>query len=151
MEVHEAQKTRDPSGSNDNAIKQQRLQGMAELAVSFMTMQARWIQMMPEPPEFDGGVTAAFAYGVWDSITRQLDNDEFTASLALFVSKWMSTDKQSTIDETTNAMVRFGHDPGYKDVVISGGRAFQVWVGEPKGDFFPVHLAQCMMRGSGSK
>jgi hypothetical protein len=157
VEVHEAQKTGNPPKTqsppqlNENAIQQGWLQGMAESAASFMTMQGRWIQMMPEAPEFDGPVAAAFAYGVWDSITQKLNNDEFTESLLLFASKWMNTDKQSTIEETANAMLRFGHDSAHQDTVIAGGRAFQVWIGGPKGDFFPVHLGQCMIRASSQK
>jgi hypothetical protein len=112
--------------ANAKPVQQEWLKGMAESAASFMTMQSRWIQMMPEAPEFDWRVAAAFAYGVWDSITQKLDSDEFTASLILFAAKWMNTDKPSTIEETTKAMLQFGSDDVYKDTVISGGRSFQI-------------------------
>ena len=121
---------------------------MAELAASFMTMQASWIQMMPEAPELDGPTAAAFAYGVWDSITQNLNNDEFTASLFLFASKWLNTDKQKTIGETVNAMLLFGNDPACNETVVIGGRVFQTWMDGSKGGFFPVHLGQCMIQAS---
>jgi hypothetical protein len=104
--------------------------------------------MMPEPPEFDGPTAAAFAYGVWDSITQNMSNDEFTASLFLFASKWLNTDKQKTIGETANAMLLLGNDPAYNETVITGGRAFQTWIDGSKGDFLPVHLGQCMTQAS---
>jgi len=150
-DVHAAQKTavspapeEPPRQSSGDALQQLWLREMAVSAASFMIMQAHWIQTMPESPRFDGPTAAAFAYGVWDSVTQKLNNEQFADSLFLFASKWMNTDDQQLVEETANAMSCFGHDSGFQEVVIIGGRAFQTWINGPKGDFFPIHLGQCM-------
>jgi hypothetical protein len=127
------------------------LQEMAKSAASFMAMQARWIQTMTDRPDFNGPTAAAFAYGVWDSVTQQvkLDDDAFLDSLILFASRWLDTDDEKTIDETINAMLCFGDDAAYHQSVVAGGRAFRAWLNGPKGDFFPVHLGQCMVLVAG--
>ncbi len=138
----------DPTPKTAHDIEGKSLQEMARSAASFMVMQTRWIQTMaPDRPNFDGPTAAAFAYGVWDSITQQmnLNDDEFLDSLALFASRWLDTHDEKTIDETTNAMLCFGDDATYHQSVVAGGKAFRTWLSdEPKGDFFPVHLGQCM-------
>jgi hypothetical protein len=143
METKEPQ---DMAAAAETDIGKAWLQTMAESAARFMVMQESWLKMMPEPPEFDGPTAAAFAYGVWDSIAQQMNlyGDGFLDTLVFFALKWLDTQDKKTIAETVNAMLRTGNDPDYQRSVVAGGQAFRTWWAGPKGDFFPIHLGQCM-------
>ena len=121
------------------------LQTIGESAARFMSEQASWVRVMPEPPEFDGPTAAAFAYGVCDSIVQSIDLDRttFFTWLKFFAAKWLQTSDPKTINETAEAMLVLGTDPAYRDTVIAGGRAFQQWQKGAKGVWAPVHLGQC--------
>jgi hypothetical protein len=117
-------------------------------AAAFMTIQAGVLKALPEPPEFDGPTVVAFAYGVWDAATQpmNLSNDEFLDSLCGFVTEWLAGAEPKTVTETVEAIIDHGTQDGFMDTVVTGGQAFRAWQQGPRGDWFPVHLGQCLNR-----